>query len=191
MLLDIDPVGSLRLPLPSREHASNVLLAVAVGLQHGVTNFEEPLRAVCADPARFKQLQIGPLHVIDDTYNASPASMAAALRGLVERPKGGARIAALGDMLELGPDSDKLHADIGALAGKLGVAHLFSLGDRASAMISAARDSGVPHAEVLPGYAEIARAILEVARPGDVLLVKGSRGMRMERVIEQLKLLTG
>ncbi|NUM56080.1 MAG: UDP-N-acetylmuramoyl-tripeptide--D-alanyl-D-alanine ligase [Candidatus Hydrogenedentes bacterium] len=190
-VLDIEPVGKLRLPLPSREHASNVLLAIAVGLQHGITEFEGPLRAVCADPARFKKLRIGALDVIDDTYNASPASMAAALRGLAERPRGGARIAALGDMLELGPTSDQLHAQIGTLTGTLGLAHVFALGERASAMISAARDAGVPHAEVLPDHAAVARAILDVARPDDVLLVKGSRGMRMERVIEQLKFLSG
>lgn len=189
--LEIDPVGPLRLPLPSRAHAANALLAVAVGLQHGVSEFEGPLRSVCLDPARFKRLRIGPLQVIDDTYNASPASMAAALCGLVERPNGGARIAALGDMLELGPASKQFHREIGALAGELGLARLFALGDDASDMIAAARDAGVPHAEVLPDHAAIARAVLDVARPGDVLLVKGSRGMRMERVIEHLKLMTG
>lgn len=190
-VLEIDPVGLLRLPLPSRAHAVNVLLAVAVGLQHGVSEFEGPLRSVCLDPARFKRLRIGHLDVIDDTYNASPASMSAALRGLVEHPNGGARIAALGDMLELGPDSKQLHRGIGALAGELGLARLFALGDEASDMIAAARDAGVPHAEVLPDHAAIARAVLDAARPGDVLLVKGSRGMRMERVIEHLKLMTG
>jgi UDP-N-acetylmuramoyl-tripeptide--D-alanyl-D-alanine ligase len=191
MALDVDPIGQLRLPLPSRAHASNVLLAVAVGVQHGVSEFEGPLRAVCADPARFKRLRIGALDIIDDTYNASPASMAAALHGLAERPDGGARIAALGDMLELGPTSDRLHAEIGALAGRLGLAHVFALGECASVMIAAARDAGVPHAEVLPDHAAIARAILDAARPGDVLLVKGSRGMRMERVIEALKNASG
>ncbi len=191
MTLDVDPVGRLRLALPSRGHASNALLAIAVGLRHGVTEFETPLRAVCADPARFKRLRIGMLDVIDDTYNASPASMAAALRGLAERPGTGARIAALGDMLELGPTSNQLHAEIGTLTGALGLSHVFAVGGRASAMITAARDAGVPHAKVLPDHAAIARAVHEVAQPGDVLLVKGSRGMRMERVIEQLKLLAG
>lgn len=191
MTLDVDPIGPLRLPLPSRSHASNALLAVAVGLRHGVSEFEAPLRAVCADPARFKRLRIGTLDVIDDTYNASPASMAAALQGLTERPGNGARIAALGDMLELGPTSDQLHAEIGALTGALGISHVFAVGEHASAMITAARDAGVPHAEVLPDHATIARSVFQVARPGDVLLVKGSRGMRMERVIEQLKLLAG
>jgi len=189
--LTIDPIGKIRLPLANRAHASNVLLAVAVGLQHGISEFEVPLRAVAADPARFKQLKIGTLSIIDDSYNASPASMAAAIQGLAERPSGGARIAALGDMLELGPDSARLHAEIGELAGRLGIHHVFAVGNFASAIIEAARVSGVSHAEVLPDHAAVARAILDIAKPDDVLLVKGSRGMRMERVIEQLRLVSG
>ncbi len=191
MLLDIQPIGPIRVPLACRAHATNALLAIAVGLHHGVTEFELPLRQVAADPARFKHLRIGTLVVIDDSYNASPASMAAALEGLAERPQGGARIAALGDMLELGPSSAQLHRIIGERAGELGISHVFALGNFASAIIGGARDSGVPHAEVLPDHAAVARAVLSVAKPEDVLLVKGSRGMRMERVIEQLRLLVG
>ncbi|MDZ4859309.1 MAG: UDP-N-acetylmuramoyl-tripeptide--D-alanyl-D-alanine ligase [Candidatus Hydrogenedentes bacterium] len=190
MLLDIDPVGRIHITLPSRAHVSNVLLAIAVGLQHGIIEFEAPLRAAAADPVRFKRLRIGALDVIDDSYNASPASMSAALEGLAGNPRG-AHIAALGDMLELGPDSATLHRSIGELAGQLGIDHVFALGNFASVIIEGARVAGVPHAEVFPDHAAIARAVLDIARPGDVLLVKGSRGMRMERVIDQLRLASG
>ncbi|MBX7257458.1 MAG: UDP-N-acetylmuramoyl-tripeptide--D-alanyl-D-alanine ligase [Candidatus Hydrogenedentes bacterium] len=185
--LDIDPIGSIRLPLLNRAHATNALIAVAIGLQHGIDEFEGPLREAAAAPARFRLVHVNGIDVFDDTYNASPASMSAALEGLAERPARGTRLAALGDMLELGPDSATYHAEIGALAGKLGIEHVFALGSHASAMIQAARDSGVPHAEVFSSHQAMADAIRSVAKPGDVLLVKGSRGMRMEGVIEALR----
>lgn len=102
MRLRVAPLGELRLPLHSRAHATNVLLAIAVALDHGVTEFEGPLREAAARSARFKIVEVGPLTVIDDTYNANPASVEAALVALAERPGSGARMAALGDMLELG-----------------------------------------------------------------------------------------
>lgn len=186
MILDIDPVGKLKLPLACRAHASNVLLAVAVGLNHGIDEFEGPLRAAAANRARFAIRTIGALQVIDDAYNASPASMAAALEGLSERPGNGARLAALGDMLELGTQAEALHREAGALAGQLGIDHLFARGDHASGMIETALRSGVSHAEVIQDPQSMAEAIRQSANPGDILLVKGSRGMRMERVIEAL-----
>lgn len=186
MIVEVDPIGTLRLPLPCRAHASNVLLAIAVGLRHGVSEFEKPLRHAAETRSRFTIRQVGPLQVIDDTYNASPASMAAALDGLSERPGDGARIAALGDMLELGVDAAALHRDVGELAGRLGLDRLFARGDHASAMIEAARLSGVSHAEVIQDPQFMAEAIHSNTKPGDILLVKGSRGMRMERVIEAL-----
>ncbi len=186
LVLQVHPVGRLRLPLPCRAHASGVLLAIAVGLQHGIDTFEEPLRAAAATPARFKIKHIGGIEVLDDTYNASPASMAAALESLAERPGNGLRIAALGDMLELGPDSGALHREVGALAARLGVNGLFALGSYASDMIEMARQGGVPHAEVIQDPGAMAATIRKLLNPGDCLLVKGSRGMRMERVIEAL-----
>lgn len=184
--LDIEPIGTITLPLLNRAHATNALLAVAIGLEHGIEEFEGPLREAAAAPARFRLLHIDGIDVFDDTYNASPASMTAAIEGLVERPAKGARLAALGDMLELGPDSGRYHEDIGRLTGRLGIEHVFAMGAHASAIIKAARDSGVPHAEVFSSHQAMAEAIRAVAKSGDVLLVKGSRGMRMEGVIEAL-----
>lgn len=186
MVLDVDPIGTLRIPLPCRALASNVLLAIAVGRRHGITHFEEALRAAAETRSRFRIRNIGALQVIDDTYNASPASMAAALEGLAERPGSGARIAALGDMLELGPQSEALHRDVGELVARLGIDRLFARGDHASGMIEAAQRSGVSHAEVIQDPKSMAEAIHGVCNSGDILLVKGSRGMRMERVIEAL-----
>jgi len=187
MELGISPIGTLRLPLACRAHAHNVLLAVAVGLQHGVISFEEPLRQACASASRFKILNVGPLTVIDDTYNANPASMAASIEALTDWPGAGARMAALGSMLELGDAAASLHREIGIKAGRLGVSCLFAKGPHALDMVEGARDGGVSCAEVLDDPAAIARSIHAAAKPGDLLLVKGSRGMRMEQVIRALE----
>lgn len=190
ILLRVNPVGELRLPLPSRAYAANVLLAIAVGLRHGVSEFEEPLRRACVEGARVKIRRVGPLEVIDDTYNANPGSMAAALETLAGRPGAGARMAALGDMLELGEQADHYHRELGTKAGELGVARLFVRGDHAAAVVEGARAAGVADARVYDTHEAIAEAVLRAARPNDVLLVKGSRGMRMERVIEALTAMT-
>ena len=187
MVAEVAPVGRLRLPLYSESHAQNVLLAVAAGIFCGVTEFEAPLRAACVGGNRCGLFRVGPLEVIDDTYNASPRSVAAALEMLARRPSAGRRIAALGSMLELGADADALHREAGRKAGEWGVSAVFSRGPHGEALVGGARDAGVREAAVVEDHGAMARRIAELAEPGDVLLVKGSRGMRMERVIEELK----
>ncbi len=184
-LLRVNSVGELRLPLPCRAHATNVLLAIAVGLRHGVDEFEGPLREALLNSSRFKILTVGPFEVIDDTYNANPASMAAALESLAARAEKGSRVAAVGDMLELGATSPELHHAVGQQAGACGVTDLFARGDYAADVVAGALEAGVPHAEVSDAHEELAEAVATL--PGGVLLVKGSRGMRMERVIEALQ----
>jgi len=191
MRLDIDPIGTLLLPLEIKAHAMNVLLAVAVGLQHGVTEFEAPLTAAIENTARFKVLRTGPLEVIDDTYNASPASMLAAIEALGSRPGKGRRIAALGSMLELGDRATELHQEIGEAAARLGISRLIARGPHAGDIIRGAALAGLHDAEVVDDHETIAHLIQVSALPGDVLLLKGSRGMRMERVLTALRVLYG
>jgi len=185
-ILTVDPVGRLRLPLPSPAHATNALLAIAVGWRHGVEEFEEPLRAAVAGGARFKRYPLGPIQVLDDSYNANPSSMAAALDTL-GRHAGGARYAVVGEMLELGPDARDFHRAVGEQAGAAGVSILLARGEHARDTIEAARAAGVHRAEAVENHDDMARIIHEAAREGDALLVKGSRGMRMERVIDALR----
>ncbi|MDX9972741.1 MAG: UDP-N-acetylmuramoyl-tripeptide--D-alanyl-D-alanine ligase [FCB group bacterium] len=187
MRLRISPIGELRLPLHSRAHANNVLLAVAVGLRHGITEFEAPLREACLRTTRFKVFELGSLTVIDDTYNANPASVAAALETLASRPGNGGRIAALGDMLELGDAGPGLHAGLGELAGQLGIGSVYTYGPLSRHTVDAARAGGVRDARAFDEHKAIAEAIRAEATPGDTLLVKGSRGMKMETVIEELR----
>ena len=188
MLLDIDPIGRIRLPLLVPAHATNVLLAVAVGLRHGVSEFEGPLRDACSRAARFKVRVLGDYEILDDTYNANPASMEAALEALAQRPGSGKRLAALGEMLEMGDDVAAHHQALGEAAARHGVEVLFAYGAHARDIIAGARAAGVPLAEALESHEAIADALLQSASPGDSILLKGSRGVRMERVAEALEI---
>lgn len=189
MRLRIDPVGQLDLPLVCPAHAVNVLLAVAVALRHGVTEFDAPLREAARGAARFKILDVGPLTVLDDSYNSNPASLAAALDTLAAWPgiNNNPRLAVLGEMLELGNEAARFHREAGERAARAGVTHLFAKGPHACDTIEAARAAGVAHAEVLDDPNDIAGALRRVAKAGGVVLVKGSRGMQMERVIAALR----
>ena len=187
MRLTIDPIGELTLSLYAKGHAANVLLAVAIGLRHGISEFQAPLERACEDSARFLVFNVGGVEIIDDSYNANPGSVRLALDALSERNRSGKRIAVLGEMLELGPHAERLHREIGEYAGLRFVDYLFARGDHAAATVEAACAAGVPVAEHIEDHAAMVEAVAAHASPGDVVLVKGSRGMRMEKVVESLK----
>jgi UDP-N-acetylmuramoyl-tripeptide--D-alanyl-D-alanine ligase len=127
------------------------------------------------------------LTIIDDSYNANPDSMRAALDLLREAPYPGRRVAILGEMLELGPASQALHREIGAAASF--VDRLFVIGPTAAETAAAAIESGLsPEAvNVARDQESLIRRVLEYVRPGDLLLVKGSRGMALEKVVQALE----
>jgi UDP-N-acetylmuramoyl-tripeptide--D-alanyl-D-alanine ligase len=133
----------------------------------------------------------GAFLVVDDSYNANPASMAAAFSTLAARTPGpgGRRIAALGDMLELGPDERAYHAGLAEPLSKAGIDLVFAAGPRMAALMEA-----LPP-ERRGGYAETADALIPVVAPtlraGDIVLVKGSNSSRMSRVVSALKALKG
>jgi UDP-N-acetylmuramoyl-tripeptide--D-alanyl-D-alanine ligase len=126
--------------------------------------------------------------LVDDTYNASPVSVAAALEFLAETPvpAGGRRIAVLGDMLELGPDEERLHRETGVLASRT-ADELVTVGPRGRWIAEAARAGGIPVSEVedADAAAEVVEAEL-VPRPGDVVLLKASRGIELDRAVDVL-----
>ncbi len=136
----------------------------------------------------------GGLRVVNDAYNANPASMAAGLRTVAAFGSGCRHLAALGDMLELGPDSERLHREIGSLVAELGYDFLAVTGARAGAVADAASRAGMTAGQVrtFPAPADMADWLCRLLAEGrigcgDWLLVKGSRGMRMERLIEELE----
>lgn len=174
-------------PRPGRGNALNAAAALAVA----GTLVPGELRAAAAAiaTARFTAqrsawTRAGDILVLDDTYNANPDSMAQALDMLAAQP--GRRIAVLGDMLELGPDAAALHAEVGRHAAALQVAHLLVVGPgmaHAAAAASEALGSRARHFADLEALLVELQALL---RPGDAVLVKGSRGSRMERVVAAL-----
>lgn len=134
--------------------------------------------------SEIKQLQ-GRI-VLADYYNANPASMEAALVTLMSLAPGARAIAVLGDMLELGKRAEEAHRAIGATAAKLGVSGLIAIGSLAKQIAAGAIEAGLPKDRVLqPKTHEEAAALLRtLSRPGDAVLVKGSRGMKMEKILE-------
>jgi UDP-N-acetylmuramoyl-tripeptide--D-alanyl-D-alanine ligase len=120
--------------------------------------------------------------MINDCYNASPLSMRAALDDLATQAPSGRRVAVLGDMLELGADEAALHREVGAEAARAGVDVLVAVGPRARAMVDAF--GGEAHAA--PDAAAAAELADALVAPGDLVLVKGSRGVGLEVVAEAL-----
>jgi UDP-N-acetylmuramoyl-tripeptide--D-alanyl-D-alanine ligase len=127
-------------------------------------------------------------HVIDDTYNANPQSMASALESLARLKGAGRGFAVLGDMGELGDSAERSHRDAGRIAAEQRIEYLFALGDHARLVAEGAREGGMDAGRIHVGKSpeEISERIREMMSSRDWILVKGSRAMRMERVIEAL-----
>jgi UDP-N-acetylmuramoyl-tripeptide--D-alanyl-D-alanine ligase len=133
---------------------------------------------------------VGGLTVIDDSYNANPTATARALDVLAGASASGRRIAILGEMLELGAHTVRLHENVGRQLARMGVDVLLTVGGTpAAAMAKAAVTAGLAREYVrhFPESEEAAAAAAGIVRPGDLVLVKGSRGIRTDRIVERLK----
>ena len=182
---------SLRLQTFGLHNARNAAAAICVGLHLGlpVAPMVEALNAVEPVGDRGRALPMGPHWVIADCYNANPGSVEAALSSLAAlRPTcPGPLVAVLGDMLELGPTEEQLHADVGRRCAALGLDRVVAFGPLSEAVHAAARDAGVDSVYAGKDVELAAAAVREVLAdvPGAVL-IKGSRGMQLERVVSRL-----
>ncbi len=181
----------VRLPLVGEHNAVNAAAAAAAALSLGCTDREIvrgllEVRTV-GRRLRIERLPSGVL-LVDDCYNANPASMKAALLTLRQLAGQGRALAALGDMLELGATEGDLHRELGRDAAAAGLAALAAFGPRARLTRDAAVLAGLapPDAFHTEDPQALAAFLRERLRPGDVLLVKGSRGMKLERLVEAL-----
>jgi UDP-N-acetylmuramoyl-tripeptide--D-alanyl-D-alanine ligase len=131
----------------------------------------------------------GGVHVLDDSYNSNPDSLRATLAAFAEMKGENRGLAVLGDMLEVGPSSPEFHEQAGREIGGMGLAHLIVFGEASRGIAAGAREAGMEENRVHePRDVEELVAVLEGAvRAGDWILIKGSRRMRMERVVEALK----
>jgi UDP-N-acetylmuramoyl-tripeptide--D-alanyl-D-alanine ligase len=180
-----------RLRLPGEHSVRNALAAAATGLSLGIAGraIIGALEQVEPPPLRQVRRELaGGTVILDDSYNANPDSMRAALGVLAHHPKDQRHIAVLGDMFELGPDELALHHAIGAVACESGVDLLLTIGERALALAEGARQAGLaPEAVVSVATVEEAIALLRLQLPfAPVILVKASRSMRLERIAEEL-----
>jgi UDP-N-acetylmuramoyl-tripeptide--D-alanyl-D-alanine ligase len=182
-----------RLPLAGMHNAQNGAAALAVATALGVPApaAAAALAATKLPPHRSAPLGIAGRIVLDDCYNANPASMRAALATVAASSTGagaGARaFAILGDMLEIGPDEAAEHRALGREAAAL-LAGLVAVGPRAADIVRGAADAGLPAARLhaTDDPAAAAAHLAPWTQPGDWILVKASRGMRLERAIEAL-----
>ena len=175
-----------QLPVPGLHMVQNAMLAVAAGRVFGLS-LEDCAAGLVAAPltkARLQIKEIHGVHFIDDTYNANPESMKAALRTLVELDADGKRIAVLGEMGELGSESERGHREVGETAATFGIDQLITIGDLGELIARAAQAGGLEKTTAVRSTSEAAELLGEIAEPGDLILVKGSRSARTERVIE-------
>ena len=182
----------VRLSVPGAHNVMNALAAVAIGVALGFETDEAIARLSGFHPMsmRFEQVQLANgVRVVNDSYNANPESMRAAFRTAGAAKRSGRFIAALGDMLELGERSKEMHRGIGEDAVSMGIGGLYVMGDFAQDMASGAEAAGLPESEIhiCEDSDQLCRLVEEEIRAGDVLLVKGSRGMKMERLVDYLK----
>lgn len=176
----------VELALEGQHYVPDALAAVAVGITLGVNPamIQENLSQFRNMAGRQEILEAKGCTIIQDCYNAGPASMAAALQVLSNHP-GGRRIAVLGDMLELGVCSQAEHYCIGRIAAEKANI-LLTYGPNGARMVDGAITGGMPgsYAKAYTDQRQLAEALKRLVKPGDVLLFKGSRGMHMEKVLE-------
>jgi UDP-N-acetylmuramoyl-tripeptide--D-alanyl-D-alanine ligase len=170
---------------------TNALAAAAVGhlLELAPAEIKAGLETFEPVWGRMNILQTGSgIHVIDDTYNANPDSMKAAITTLKSLRANNRSVLVAGDMLELGAQAESLHRQVGAWAATANISKLWVTGEYADAVASGARDAGMQSENIITGSQETILANLkESLKPGDWVLVKGSRGARMDTIVKGIK----
>jgi UDP-N-acetylmuramoyl-tripeptide--D-alanyl-D-alanine ligase len=170
---------------------TNALAAAAVGNQLGISSSTIKAGLEAFTPVSGRMNILHPrnqIHIIDDTYNANPDSMKAALATLNTMRAGSRGVFVAGDMLELGDQAPSLHSKIGGIAARSGISRLYARGEFADMVASGARKEGLPAEDTITGSRdEIIADLTDWLQPGDWVLVKGSRGMAMEKVVKGLK----
>jgi len=182
---------SVTLRVAGAHNIANALAAVATGVSLGAGNgvIHEGLARYRPTAMRSEVCRWRGVTVLKDCYNANPASMRAAIRWLAEVKETGRAIAVLGDMLELGQEAKQAHRDIGLELARQGTDYLLIVGALAAEIAGGALAGGMPADRVIMAkdHAGLAERLQGILRKGDVVLLKGSRGTTMERVLEALK----
>lgn len=177
------------LPTNRRSAVDNALLTIAVGREFGLSfsSMSDEFRTIETPAGRGRATRCGSWTVLDDSYNASPLAMESALQALRDWPcvNGERRIAVLGDMRELGESGARHHRELGRRAAEAGCAVLFTLGRHADDIAAGAVEAGMLPERIgaTPDFQRLAEGLRAVLKPGDVLLVKASRAVELDRLI--------
>jgi UDP-N-acetylmuramoyl-tripeptide--D-alanyl-D-alanine ligase len=182
---------SLALSIPGRANVYNALAAVAAAriFEVNLATIKKALERLTPCPGRLEIIPLSRgIYLLNDTYNANPKSMEESLSTLVNLSKGGRAIAVLADMLELGEASESFHRQLGRTVAELKVDLLFITGQWAEAVARGAEEKGMDKESVFIGkdHEGIARQLKGIIRKGDWILIKGSRKMRMEGILDSL-----
>jgi len=173
------------IPAVGKHNVYNALAAIAVGLEVGL-NFEDIRTGISkfnASPMRLHIEAMGDYIVINDAYNASPMSMLAAVDTLVEVAKN-RKVAVLGDMLELGHIKVEAHRQIGEKLANCHIDIVVTVGELARHIAEAASAHGIEMAIACDSHDDASKALKKIIKPGDTVLIKGSRGMKMENMVK-------
>jgi len=179
----------LYLPVPGEHNVYNALCASAVAICLKIS-FDKITSALASFKLPPLRTEITPLNggkLINDSYNANPESMFAALR-LLHKIKGNRKIAVLGDMLELGEKSSLFHSFIGEEVAKLKIDVLFTLGTLSREIAQKAKERGMREVFSFEDKDELLDKLLSFYKQGDSILIKGSRGMKMEEIAEKVRI---
>lgn len=181
LVIEGEESAEVFLPVPGKHMITNALLAAALGfnLDISLEEIAAGLSSVTLTTGRMRRIEWDGITLLDDTYNANPESMEAAIETLAEMPvaDGSNRIIVLGKMGELGALSEEAHIRIGKLAASRGL-NLIAVGEGAEGI---AKGGDAPH---FPDMGQAAEWLLKTSRPGDVVLFKGSRTAAIEKVLQ-------
>jgi UDP-N-acetylmuramoyl-tripeptide--D-alanyl-D-alanine ligase len=182
----------LTLPLPGRHNVQNALAAIAAASPFGIPP-EEIAQALAEFQNLHQRSEIltlpGEVTIINDCYNSNPLAMERMLETLAAWPEGRRRMVVAGEMLELGPTSPELHRSVGRKCAQRGVEWAIGVQGAAQFFVEGAVEGGIlpSHAQFFPDARSAGEFCETLIAPGDVILVKGSRGVHLEKVIEMLK----
>ena len=181
--------GEYRVALSGRHQVCNAILAIAAAAELGMKRSEVEQGLARCVPAkhRMRVVDVGGTLILDDCYNANPASMRAGLDTLVELGRDRRTVAVLGDMAELGEHALAAHREAGTQAGRCGVDVVLCVGSMAGTTAAAAREAGVPLVEVAGSVEEAVEVLTHGVRSGDCVLIKASRSSRFERLVDALQ----
>jgi len=186
---DLEP----EIPFPGRHHVANALAAAAAAHAAGAdgTAILRGLAKTKPLPMRGALLRMkGDVRVLDETYNSNPIALARTLETLSRMPAA-RKVVAAGDMLELGPAGEEAHRAMGEEVARSGAALFVAVGDLSKHAAESARAAGLAEVRHFPDSAAAAAWTAAALRPGDLVLVKGSRGMAMERIVEAIRSFLG